>query len=88
MLCPGFLVTRTPLFVLFPSTAAGENARRTEGYALEMPHDPTAVSLTFIGTATTSMRVGAFTVLTDPNFLRPVARGETTRLAEEGTAST
>ncbi len=53
-----------------------------------MAHDPTAVSLTFIGTATTLMRVGAFTVLTDPNFLRPVARGETTRLAEEGTVST
>jgi L-ascorbate metabolism protein UlaG (beta-lactamase superfamily) len=35
-----------------------------------MPHDPTAVSLTFIGTATTLIRAGAFTVLTDPNFLR------------------
>ena len=65
-----------------------QTVSRAEGYALEMPHDPTAVSLTFIGTATTSMRVGAFNVLSDPNFLRPVARGETTRLAEEGTVST
>ncbi len=61
MLCPGFLGIRTPLFVLFPSTSAGENARRTEGYALEMPPRPDRGSLTFIGTATTLMRVGAFT---------------------------
>lgn len=27
-------------------------------------------SLTFIGTATTVLRIGSFTVLTDPNFLR------------------
>jgi len=53
VLCPGFLVIRTPLFMLFPSTSAGENARRTEGYALEMPHDPTAVSLAEEGTVST-----------------------------------
>lgn len=29
-----------------------------------------AASLTFVGTATTLLRLGAFTVLTDPNFLR------------------
>lgn len=32
--------------------------------------DGTASSLTFIGTATTVLRLGPFTVLTDPNFLR------------------
>lgn len=28
------------------------------------------VSITFVGTATTVIRVGTFTLLTDPNFLR------------------
>ena len=43
-------------------------------------------SLTFIGTATTLIRLGSFTVLTDPSFLhiapvlRTVRRGETVEL--------
>lgn len=32
-------------------------------------HDGSADSLTFIGTATTVLRLGGFTLLTDPNFL-------------------
>jgi L-ascorbate metabolism protein UlaG (beta-lactamase superfamily) len=35
-----------------------------------MPDLPAGDSLTFIGTATTVLRLGPFTVLTDPNFLR------------------
>jgi L-ascorbate metabolism protein UlaG (beta-lactamase superfamily) len=31
---------------------------------------PTSADLTFIGNATTLLRLGAFTVLTDPNFIR------------------
>src|SRR3954468_22199346 len=31
---------------------------------------PSGDSLTFIGTATTLLRLGPFTVLTDPNFIR------------------
>lgn len=30
---------------------------------------PAGASLTFVGTATTVLRIGSFTVLTDPNFL-------------------
>ena len=35
-----------------------------------MPDPTTGDSLTFIGTATTVLQLGPFTVLTDPNFLR------------------
>jgi L-ascorbate metabolism protein UlaG (beta-lactamase superfamily) len=36
----------------------------------EQTHPPlTTASLTFVGTATTLLRLGSFTVLTDPNFL-------------------
>jgi L-ascorbate metabolism protein UlaG (beta-lactamase superfamily) len=33
-------------------------------------HDRAGDSLTFVGTATTILRIGSFTILTDPNFLR------------------
>ncbi len=36
---------------------------------LRDPDPPTTDSLTFVGTATTVLRLGAFTLLTDPNFL-------------------
>jgi len=38
----------------------------------------TGDSLTFVGTATTILRIGAFTILTDPNFLH---RGQRAYLA-------
>lgn len=34
------------------------------------PPDPLPDGMTFVGTATTILRLGRFTVLTDPNFLR------------------
>ncbi|MEJ7742543.1 MAG: hypothetical protein WKF73_08370 [Nocardioidaceae bacterium] len=34
-------------------------------------------SLTFIGNATTLLRIGSFTLLTDPNFLRRRASAPT-----------
>ena len=37
-------------------------------------------SLTFIGTATTLLRLGSFTLLTDPNFLH---RGQRAYLGKE-----
>jgi L-ascorbate metabolism protein UlaG (beta-lactamase superfamily) len=42
---------------------------------VDTPHD----SLTFIGTATTLLRLGPFTVLTDPNFLH---RGQWTHIGQ------
>jgi L-ascorbate metabolism protein UlaG (beta-lactamase superfamily) len=47
---------------------------RVEGYAALMDEAAAGAgdtdSLTFIGTATTILRIGSFTLLTDPNFLR------------------
>ena len=40
----------------------------SRGYAAAM--DSPDASLTFIGTATTVLRLGSFTLLTDPNFVR------------------
>ena len=37
--------------------------------AAEPPSGAIGDSITFIGTATTLIRLGSFTVLTDPNFL-------------------
>jgi L-ascorbate metabolism protein UlaG (beta-lactamase superfamily) len=49
--------------------AIDEHARPGLGYGVRMPKTDSTDSLTFIGTATTILRLGSFTVLTDPNFL-------------------
>ena len=49
-------------------TGAGDPAAHGDGPADGSQRPPHA-ALTFIGTATTLMRLGPFTVLTDPNFL-------------------
>jgi L-ascorbate metabolism protein UlaG (beta-lactamase superfamily) len=43
--------------------------RRIPGRMTSSEQDPDAASLEFIGTATTLLRLGPFTLLTDPNFL-------------------
>ncbi len=49
-------------------TGARGNRRRMNGMG-GGTHDGDAGSLTFVGTATTVLRLGGFTLLTDPNFL-------------------
>ena len=53
---------------LGPRRTGGTRRRRTRRGPVE-DKVPSGASLTFVGTATTVLRLGSFTLLTDPNFL-------------------